>query len=219
MMERVAVPVEVQGRWLQHWWGRLQVQSWFGGLTPDSTPKRLGVRVCSTERRRAEEAGRDRITAALDFPVEARKVRVRVYGHPTDFVRTAQADVHWLVGAAVKVVGTPIHLAHSLLEKTVFDVFLAGLPEGWTGGVLDTPRDSRQPVKRYVPVCNAPRAASSYREVGRGRAVPQVVPAPPAPLQDEGGPPSDMETGNENNDNDGKDEGMLDGGMSDGFIP
>ena len=62
-----------------------------------------------------------------------------------------------------------------------------GVPDNWTGGVLETPSGSRQPVRCWIP---APRPASRYQEVGRGRALPQVVPAPPptpAPPQDVGG--------------------------------
>ena len=193
LLGNITVPEELHGEGVQKWWARLHGEGWFGGLAPGSTNRRLRVRVWSTERRGAEEVGRDRIAAALEFTVEARKVRVRVSGHSTAFQRTAKAEVHRLVGPTVQVVGLPVHLSYSRQHAPVFDVWLAGLPEGWTGGVLETPRDSRLPVKRYTPVCNAPKAATKYREVGRGRALPKVVPAPPAPLQDEGGPPPDEE--------------------------
>ena len=83
---------------------------------------------------------------------------------------------------------------------------------GGQGGVLDLPPDSRTRPKRYVLVCNAPRAASSYREVGRGRAVPQAVPAAPAPLQDEGGT-DEAVVGCDHGPGggDGDDDGMADG--------
>ena len=196
LLENITVPEGLHGEEVQKWWARLQGEGWFGGLAPGSTSRKLRVRVWSTERRGAEEVGRDRIAAALGFAVEARTVRVRVSGHPTAFQRTAQAEVHRLVGPTVRVVGLPVHLSYSPQHAPVFDVCLAGLPEGWIGGVLETPKDSRLPVRRWTPVCSAPRAATKYQEVGRGRALPAVAPAPPAPLQDEGGfPPEEEEMG------------------------
>ena len=188
------------------WWGGLQHLPWFGGVSPDSTHKRLGVRVWGTERRSAGDVGREGIALCLGFAVEGRKVRVRVHGHPSSFQRTAQADARRLVGPDVELVGVPTYLEHLSLTRPVYDVFLIGLPDDWKGGVLDTPSDSRQQVKRWIPIRDAPRPASRYREVGKGRALPQVVPTPPpapAPLQDVGG--IGME---ELSDEDDDDEGM-----------
>ena len=98
------------------------------------------------------------------------------------------------------------------MERPIFDVCLTGVPDGWAGGVMELSPDSRSRPKRYVVVCNAPRAASSYREVGRGRAVPQAVPAAPAPLQDEGGT-NEVVVGCDRGPGggDGDDDGMADG--------
>ena len=105
----------------------------------------------------------------------------------------------------MKVVGVPTHLAKSGMERPVFHVCLTGVPAGWVGGTLELPQDLRSRPKHYVLVCNAPRAASSYQEVGKGRAVPRVVPAAPAPLQDEGG------TGDMTGGGDGDEDGMAHG--------
>ena len=138
------------------WWGGLQHLPWFGGMSPDSTHKRLGVRVWGTERRSAGDVGREGIALCLGFAVEGRKVRVRVHGHPSSFQRTAQADARRLVGPDVELVGVPTYLEHLSLTRPVYDVFLIGLPDDWKGGVLETPSDSRQPVKRWIPIRQAP---------------------------------------------------------------
>ena len=71
--------------------------------------------------------------------------------------------------------------------------------------------DSRTPPKRYVLVESAPKAATVYREVGRGRAVPQAEPPAPAPLQDEGGT-DEVAVEQAKAMGNGEDNGMSDGG-------
>ena len=75
-------------------------------------------------------------------------------------------------------------------------------------GVVELSTDSRTPPKRYVLVESAPKAATTYREVGRGRVVPRAEPAAPAPLQDEGGT-DEVAVGQAGGD--GDDDGMTDG--------
>ena len=129
---------------------------------------------------------REGIGAILGFAVAAEKVRVRVYGHPTAFQYTAQAEVHRLVGPAVQVVGAPTHMASSGMRRPIFDMWLSGVPDGWTGGVVELSLDSRTPPKRYVLLESTRKAATVYREVERGRAVPHAEPTAPTPVQDEG---------------------------------
>ena len=184
VVHRVVVPEGEQGHGTQHCLGKLQGEGWFGGLNPDSTPRKLGIRCWATERRTAGEVGRDRIGYLLGFAVEGQKVRVRVCGHPPSFVHTAKQDVHRLVGPAVTLVGMPVHVAASGLSRPVFDVALTGLPLHWAGSVLEQPAGSRSRTKRYVVVRAVGRAAS-YKEVRRGQALPLA--AAPTPLMDEGG--------------------------------
>ena len=179
-----------------------------GGLTPESPPRKRGVGCRGTERRERGEVGRDRIGACLGFAVAGEKVRVRVYGHPTAFQYTAQADVHRLVGPGVQVVGVPTHLMKSGMWKPIFNMWLTGVPDGWTGGVVELSLDSRTLPKHYVLMESAPKAATTYREVGRGRAVPRAEPAAPAPPQDEGGT-DEVAVGQAKGD--GDDDGMPDG--------
>ena len=151
LLERVAVLEEAQqGMEVADWWGKLQHLQWCWGMSPDDTPKRLGVRVRGTEGRSAGDVGREGIALCLGFPVEGRKVRVRVHGHPSSFLRTAQADAHRLVGLGLEVVGLPTHLEQSAVTRPVFDVFLVGVPDDRAGGVLENPNNLKQPVKRWI---------------------------------------------------------------------
>ena len=150
-------------------------------------------------------------SACLGFAVEGEKVRVRVYGHPTAFQRTAQADVHRLVGPGVQVVGVPTHLTMSGMERPIFDMWLTGVPDGWAGGVVELSLDSRTPPKRCVLMESAPKAATVYQAVGRGRAVPRPEPPAPAPLQDEGGT-DEVAAEQAKARGNGEDDGMSDGG-------
>ena len=92
--------------------------------------------------------GREAIGAILEFAVPAEKVRVRVYGHPTAFQYTAQAEVHRLVGPEVQVVGVPTHMVKSGMRRPIFDMWLSGVPDRWAGGVVELSLDSRTPPKR-----------------------------------------------------------------------
>ena len=210
VVHRVAVPVELQGMGVQHWWGKLQASAWFGGLTPDSTPRKLGIRCWGTERRGLGEVGREAIGAILEFEVPPEKVRVRVYGYPTSFQYAARAEVRRLVGPEVRVVGAPTHMASSGMRRPIFDMWLSGVPDGWTGGVMELSPDSRTPPKRYVLVESAPKAATVYRAVARSRALPRPEPPAPAPLQDEGGADDVVAEQAESGGN-GEDDGMSDG--------
>ena len=76
---------------------------------------------------------------------------------------------------------------------------------GGPGGSWSSPWT---PPKRYILVESASKAATIYREVGRGRAVPRAEAAAPAPLQDEGGT-DEVAVGQAKGD--GDDDGMSDG--------
>ena len=114
------------------------------------------------------------------------------------------------MGPAVQVVGAPTHMASSGMRRPIFDMWLSGVPDGWTGGVVELSLDSRTPPKRYVLMESAPKAATVYRAVGRGRALPRPEPPAPAPLQDEGGT-DDVVAEQAKNGGNGEDDGMADG--------
>ena len=162
----------------------------FAGLVDGGAPGNVGVRVWGTKL--ADPKVVAHIASLLGAPALAQTTSVRVRGYPAqpglavDEYAQLRRYAQEAFGPEVPIrVHRCTQLAHSTLDRPVFDLELEGVPEDWQGVRLGAP-DTRLPDRlwerttrssrqgRYQPV--GPRARMTRPEgSGKGQQQPEAA--------------------------------------------
>lgn len=154
----------------QQCWGRLKDQSWFGGLAHSGDPRKIAVRKWGEKSPFPPQVLTtiEQLTGASAAPP---LVRARVRGYGEDFPEKAAEETRTALGQGVTCVKCT-WIRSSGLVRPVYDVELAGLPEGWKGAVTMS-QDTRLWDKRWALVRVARATAAEYHGVGPREKLPQ----------------------------------------------
>ena len=169
-----------------------ELRPMFAGLVDGGAPGNVGVRVWGAKP--ADPKVVTHIANLLGAPAPAQTTSVRVRGYPAQ-LGLAVDKYAQLRRYAREAFGpeAPIRvhrctqLAHSTLDRSVFDLELEGVPEDWQGVRLGAP-DTRLPDRTWERTTRAPRQGR-YQPVGpRARMTrpkgPDVVQQQPSDAQD-----------------------------------
>ena len=159
----------------------------FAGLVDGGAPGNVGVRVWGTKP--ADPKVVARIAGLLGAPAPMQTTSVRVWGYPAQLALAVDEYAQLRRYAFGPEVAIRVHrctqLAHSTLDRPVFDLELEGVPEDWQGVRLGAP-NTRLPERlwerttrsshqgRYQPV--GPRARMTRPEGSEeGRQQPEAA--------------------------------------------